>query len=151
MSAVGESGALRSSVLQYANWPLQNVWHTHLTDPRQVGILQTRSWLTGARCIWSIETARVHHDEQYAARLDRQDPAPPALRSPYGKPRARDADARFGGALELGGTDFGRRVVRPRSGRHRLQDGERGGAGGAGMGRCHGAAAGGRRPRAAGL
>ena len=28
--------------------PLQNVWHTCLTDPRQFGILQTRSWLTGA-------------------------------------------------------------------------------------------------------
>src|SRR6516165_2821535 len=62
----------------------------------------------GRDAIWSIETARVYHDEQHAARQHRRDPAPPALRSPYGKPGARDADARFGGALELGGTDFGR-------------------------------------------
>jgi len=88
---------------------------------------------------------------EHAARQGRQDQAPPALRSPYGKPRAGDAHARFGGALELGGTDFGCRAVRRRSGRHCLQDGERGGAGGAGMGGCHGAAAGGRRPRATGL
>src|SRR6516165_11170449 len=68
--------------------------------------------------LWEAhEAARVHHDEQYAARQDRRDPAPPALRSPYGKPGAKHADARFGGALELGGTDFGRRAVRRR---HRM-------------------------------
>src|SRR5262245_61159085 len=50
--------------------------------------------------------------EQYAARQDRRDPAPPALRAPHGKPEASDADVRFGGELELGGTDIGRRVSR---------------------------------------
>src|SRR6516165_7808006 len=106
--------------------------------------------LANVLVIWSIEAVRVHHNEHYAARLDRRDPAPPALRSPYGKPGARGADARFGGALELGGTDFGRRAVRRCSARHYLQDGERGGAGGAGMGGSHGAAAGGRPHRATG-
>jgi hypothetical protein len=30
---------LRPSVLHCAKWPLQNVWHTRLTDPRQFDIL----------------------------------------------------------------------------------------------------------------
>ena len=52
--------------------------------------------------------------------------------------------------MELGGTDFGRRAVRRRSGRHCLYIEERGGADGAGVGGRHGAAAGGRWSRATG-
>jgi hypothetical protein len=61
MSALGENrtrwdGAndvndpLRSSVLQCAKWPLQNVWHTRLTDPRRFGILQN-AFLAGRGAI----------------------------------------------------------------------------------------------------
>ena len=63
--------------------------------------------------------------EHEHATQDRRDRAPRSTPcASHGYLGSAGADARFGGELELGGADFGRRAVRPGSGRHSLQHGQ---------------------------